>query len=440
MNRFIDAHSAISTKSELDLFSIPTTQVAIKRYFNDVIHPTNPITHDGPYQFRIPGDPNFLSLSNHYVYFQMRIVRPDGTNLVAAPAEGADPAVAPINAIGKTFFKQVKLFLNSKLVYDSGDKYHYKAFLETDLNYGFDAKATHLSACLYDMETGDINAAANPQFAERARLFAGSAWVEVMAPLHVDLMMQDRLMLPHTEVRLDLHRNSDSLALICHQANPRAYKIEVREMKLFIKKVEVLESINLALEATVGQYAAKYPLRRTIVTSLQVTPQRRLLPMNNIFQGQIPKRMIVACCDTDAFHGTLSKSPFRFQHYGIQSIKIVAGGQTFPSQPLRLDFASNHYVQAYMQLLDALSLANDNKGNCITKENFVESHTIFGFDLSNDGEDNCHWELVKEGNTCLEIEFGPDLPQVGVTVIVYGEFDNLLTLDRNRVAHFDYTA
>ena len=438
MNRFVDQRSAPSTKTELDLFSIPVTQVAIKRAFTEVIHTSNPITSEGPYEFRIPADPNFLHLSKHYVYFQLRIVKPDGSNLVSE-GEGADQ-VATINAVAKTFFKQVKFFINSKLVYDSGDKYHYKAFLETELNYGLDAKQSHLGSCLYNKETGDIDEATNAGFVARATTFKGSKWVEAMAPLHVDIMMQDRYLLPQTEVRLELHRNADPILLLCYKANPSAYKLEVREMRLFVQKVEVLESVHLALESTVGQYAAKYPLRRVVVTSLHVTPQRRLTPTNNIFQGQIPRRLVVACCDNDAYHGLISKSPFNFKHYGIQSIKVVAGGQTFPSFPLRLDFDNHHYVQAYVQLFEALGIANDNRGNAIERADFEKSHCIFGFDLTSDADDGSHWELVKEGNTSLEIQFGPNLPAQGVQVIIYAEFDNLLTLDRNRVAHFDYTA
>src|SRR5581483_2223291 len=109
MKRFIDSNSAASTKSELDLFSISATQVAVKRTFTDVIHTANPVTNEGPYEFRIPADPNFVHLSKQYVYFQLRIVRANGQNLVGQ-GNDADPAVAPINAIGKTFFKQVKMY------------------------------------------------------------------------------------------------------------------------------------------------------------------------------------------------------------------------------------------------------------------------------------------------------------------------------------------
>lgn len=436
MKRFIDPHSAASTKSELDLFSIPATQVAIKRSFTDVVHTANPVTNEGPYEFRIPADPNFLHLCKHYVYFEIRIVKPDGSSLAAA-----DPQVAPINAIGKTFFKQAKLYLNSKLVFDSGDTYHLRAFLENELNYGLDAKNSHLSACLYSKEAGaDVDTAENAGFAARTDLFGGSKWVEVMAPLHVDLMSQDRYLMPHTDIRIELHRNADPLLLLCFDANAPSYKLEVREMKLLIRKVEVLESIQLALESTFAQYSAKYPLRRSVVTSLHVTPQRRVTPVNSLFQGQIPRRLIVACCDQDAYHGVQNKSPFNFKNYSIQSIKVTAGGQSFPAQPLKLDFANNRYLQAYIQLFDTLGLANDNKGNAITREEFAKSHCIFAFDLSADADDGAHWDPIKEGNTSVEIQFGRNLPAGGVQVIVYAEFDNLLSIDRNRVAHFDYSA
>ena len=165
MKRFLDQNSVASTKSELDLFSIPATQVAIKRTFTDVVHTANPVTNEGPYEFRIAADSNFVHLCKHYVYFQIRIVKPDGTALTAA-----DHKVAPINAIGKTFFKQAKLYLNSKLAFDSGDTYHLRSFLETELNYGTDAKNSHLSACLIQKKAvTNVNSEENEGFSARAR-------------------------------------------------------------------------------------------------------------------------------------------------------------------------------------------------------------------------------------------------------------------------------
>ena len=97
-------------------------------------------------------------------------------------------------------------------------------------------------------------------------------------------------------------------------------------------------------------------------------------------------------------------------------------------------------MQSYAQLFQTLGLANDNRGNEITRDDFAKSHCIFAFDLTADADDGAHWDPIKEGNTSVEIQFGENLPAGGVQVIVYAEFDNLLSIDRNRVAHFDYTA
>src|SRR5437867_3392387 len=129
----VDSLSVPSTKSELDLFTVPPTQVVIKKGYWDEIHPTNPVTNEGPYEFRIPPDPHLLQLSKNYLYMKLSITKTDGSALKAD-----DALVAPINLIGKTFFKQVKMYLGGKLVFDSGDKYMFRAFMETELNFGYD--------------------------------------------------------------------------------------------------------------------------------------------------------------------------------------------------------------------------------------------------------------------------------------------------------------
>ena len=69
-------------------------------------------------------DMYMLDLAQNYVYMRLRIVRPDGAGITAA----AD-TVGPINLLSKKFFKQVKVYLNGKLVSDSSDKYAYQDHL-----------------------------------------------------------------------------------------------------------------------------------------------------------------------------------------------------------------------------------------------------------------------------------------------------------------------
>lgn len=121
MSKLLDASSAPSTKSELDLFTVPPTQVAIRRTFWSEIQLQNPCTNEGPYEFKISPDMYMLDLSKNYIYFVARILKSDGKECkITKKADGTDEGdlVLPINLLGKTFFRQVKMFLNGKLISD----------------------------------------------------------------------------------------------------------------------------------------------------------------------------------------------------------------------------------------------------------------------------------------------------------------------------------
>ena len=129
MSKLIDNQSNPSTKTELDLFQVPPTQVAVTDSYWKEVQLTNGINNEGPYEFHISPDPQMLQLSKNYLMIEFKITNADGTALAAA-----HPMVGPINLIGSTFIKQVKVFANGTEVFDSGDKYAYRAFLETELN------------------------------------------------------------------------------------------------------------------------------------------------------------------------------------------------------------------------------------------------------------------------------------------------------------------
>ena len=63
----------------------------------------------------------------------------------------------------------------------------------------------------------------------------------------------------------------------------------------------------------------------------------------------------------------------------------------------------------------------------------------FAFDLTADLDDGGHFQLVKQGNLQLELQFKTPLPET-INVIVYAEFDNVIEVDKARNVIFDYSA
>jgi len=436
MAQLIDSLSVPSCKSEIDLFSVPSTQVAVEKGNFVQVNPVNTITELGPYDFHISPDPHFLDLNCNFILMQLKVVNADGTDI----AQG--DVVGPINLIGKTFFKQVKLYLNSKLIYDSGDTYAYRAYLETQLNYGFQPKKTQLEACGYaNDEPGDqVNAIANVGFMARVGWFATSAVVELIAPLHLDLFHQEKYLLNKMDLRLELNRNENTFALMCFTNPPASnYKLMIQSIKWCVKKIDLAPSVSLAIESILLRTPVKYPVRRVQIKAIELEAGRRDTPTTAVFNGQIPRRIILGCVSSGAFHGTYRTSPFNFKNFTANSIQVIAGGVSFPANPLKMDFRHRQFSQAYMQLYEELGIAGSDKSCSITMNDFQNSNCFYAFNLTPDSSDGNQWELIREGSTTIQMSFRDPIPVGGVKLIVYAEFDNLIMIDRFRNVFFDYT-
>ena len=448
MASLIDHTSVPSGKSELDVFSVPTTQVAVKNGFWCEVNPQNTLTNSGPYEFHIPSDPHFLDLAKNYIFMQIRIVKNNGNALTwdpaaqdqAAAAAHIEDKVGPIQLLGKTFFKQIKLYLGSKLAYDSGDTYAYRSYIETELNFNESYKMSFLQAAGYqaDYPAEHLDAATNEGWTKRCKWFKDSNVVEFMAPLHVDLFHQEKYLINQIDVRLELHRNPEAFSLMSYAANAR-FRFRVEDMKWIVRKVDPAESVSLALETTLLRTTVKYPVRRVQIKTLQVEANRQDTPSTTLFNGQIPRRIVVCCVDSDAFHGTYTKSPFNFKHYSATSIQVTAGGVNFPPNPLLMDYGRKLFMRPFVQMYEALGHVNTHRSCWVDVDDYSHGNAFYVFDLSPDSSDDAHWELIKEGATTIRMTFSQAIPAGGIKLIVLAEFDNLITVDRFRNIYFDYT-
>jgi hypothetical protein len=439
MSKFVSGESAPSTKSELDLFTVPATQVAVEKTRWLEVHLDNPCTSNGPFDFHIPPGPLYLQLNKNYLLMEVRIMDHDGT-----PLDAQSPHVAPINLIGKTLFRQVKLSLNGTEVYDSGDKYHYRSYIETELNYDDATKNTQLGFSGYTKEepnnAGSIDLDTNVAFRKRAAAFAASKWVQLYTPLTTDLFAQDRVLINHMDLRLSLSRNSDAFALLCYSDGTIPFKLEIRRMVWYVKTVSVISSVSLALERTLLTHTCKYPLRRVEVKILHVSNGRQSTPENALWNGQIPRRLVVGCLNSNAVVGSYIKSPFNFKNFKIKEISVVVGGEIHPAQPIITDFDTGDVARAYTQLFEGLGIAGEDKSNGITPAMFVSGSCFFAFDLSADEDDGSHFSVIKEGATTICIKFGEAVATPGIDIVCFAEFDNMLEIDKHRNVFLDYKA
>ncbi len=73
----------------------------------------------------------------------------------------------------------------------------------------------------------------------------------------------------------------------------------------------------------------------------------------------------------------------------------------------------------------------------MTRDDFGNGYTFFGFDLTPDACDGGCFHLVRKGNLRIEIHFAAALVQT-VNVVVYGEFEAVLEIDKGRNVIYSY--
>ncbi len=441
--QLIDSNSAPASKSEIDFFSVPSTQVAVERSRWCIINPLTAISDSGPFEFAVNPNPQYIDLSKNYVMLKLKIKRPDPAagRMVNLRAFGTDP-VGPINLLGMTFFKQVKMFISSQLVYDSGDTYAYRSFLETELSYQQSQKSSYLESAGYSLDkpTDHLEDQQNTGWRSRAEPYEQSNTVELMGRLHIDLAQQDRLLINHVQLRFELHRHNNNFILMCFEQNPELYHVSVVDIRLMLKTVDLSPSISLAVESTLLRNTIKYPIRRVQIKVVHIPQGRRDTPNNPIFNGQIPRRLVCGLVSSDGYHGTFQTSPFNFRHYNASQISVTAGGTSIPQTPLQMNFNTNNIVQPFVHLYHTLGYDGPDKSPWVSMDEFKFGHCIYSFDLTPSCADENQWELLKEGATCVHIQFRVDVPDGGIKLIVLAEFDNLVTLDRYRNCFQDYSA
>ena len=71
--------------------------------------------------------------------------------------------------------------------------------------------------------------------------------------------------------------------------------------------------------------------------------------VQDMFLGQLPKRLVIGCVNSDALNGTITKIPFDFKHYKINFVALNVDGRQIPAIPLQPDF-ENAVIWYYMPI------------------------------------------------------------------------------------------
>jgi len=439
---FIQQGSYVCSSPQLDLFTTPMTQTSIESGSWAEFNPIGVISDTMPIEFDINGaGTSYIDLSQTQLIVRAQLLKADGT------AIDNTIHVAPCNLFLHSMFSEIDVKLNGTLITSSNNTYPYRAYIETLLSYGRDAKRSQLTSALYYKDEGGdagfkegdpTNAAAtNKGMVKRNSFFKNGEIVPMQGPIHLDLLFQDRYLPSDVGAQLRFVRSKDTFSLMSDTAGA-TFRVKIHECKLLIRKVNISPSVFIAQAKAFEVGNAKYPIRRVVCKSYSVGTGMRDNVHEGLFTGQIPSRIVIAMVENQAFNGSYERNPFNFKHFNLSSIKIYVDGQVHSNiKAIECDFEHHQSLPAFLSLFVGSGKYRRDEGLDIDREEYERGFTLFAYDLSPDLTEEGYFNLVKEGSVRVELKFSQALPNT-INVIAYAEFETIIEINREKQVLIDY--
>ena len=421
---------------EVSLFEKPCSNIAYQKIQYVDYRPTSLLSNSGSLNFTIPPTGSqYINLKKTYLHLKAKIVNADGS------AAGAK-MVAPINLTLHSLFNQVDVQLQQQLVSSTGSQtYGYKAYIETLLDYGHEAKNTQLQAqCFYKDKAGRMDFIGRDPDEEghqvpdddgmtiRLFRFLSGRTAELIGPLMVDICQQDRLILNGVEIQVKLWPSKDAFHMMSSEENP-AFKMEITEATLKVCKVTPTPTLLVAHSAALKENNALYPYLKTQLKTFNVPSGQYNFLLDDLYQGQIPSHLVIAMVKSKGFTGDYTLNPYNLEMFKINSLAVYLNDESMPGKPLQLNTEgglADLYSAAYYSMFTALNRDGENWGNDINLFEFGHGYGLFVFDLL-PGEQ----PALQKANVRIEGAFSEVLAE-NITIIVYGKFPAMLEITSAR--------
>ena len=421
--------SCESVHTGLDLFSVPPTQTAVRDGQWVEYHPLATLAPNAPIEFIVSGaTADYIDMNNSYLHVKAKVTKNDGSAPLAA-----EVGFAPVNYWMHSLFSQVDVLLNDTLVTPSENTYPYRAYIESTLNYGREAKETHLTSALYYQDTAaqldSRDETLNAGFKKRHDHAHQGRVVDMEGRLHCDIFHQNRLLMNGVDVKIRLIPSKSSFNLIGPAEN---YRSIITHASFFARKIRLNPAVALAQAKALEIAPAKYPVKRVVVKTFTVPRGNASVVQDNLFLSQTPNRLVIGLVASDAFNGSITTNPFNFATHDVSFLSLYLDGKQVPSKPLQPNFAEGQFIRAYYNSMVASGLANRDAGSNISRDDFAGGFALYSLDLTPSLlDDNELFELVKSGALRLEIKFSR-AQNASLTVVVWAEMDNMIEIDRSR--------
>jgi len=423
-----------SLKTDLNTFNhfvVPRTQGTVIRTRFTEYRPISQLAVGSKIEFNIPVPQNeFINFSKSKLYIRMNVSLAKSGGGEITSSDWAN--VTPVNYMMHAMFSNVELHINNKETLLTPSTYPYRAHIEATCGYTADARNSHLTSALWYTDPAKRRQIIAPK-SDSTTPSEGKVF-ELGGPLHIDYTFQPRSLPGGCEYKLVLYQNQPSFYLVSTSTYIPTVKLE--EVSFMCCQHEVSPAFYQEYHKIMLQNEAKFPMPRMETRSFTLGSNAQDFSIDNVCNGLLPGRMLVALVDSDGYNGNLDKNPFNYEHFNLNFMAAYVNGIQYPQSAYKPKFSEDLYLQCFQGLTSALNQDNFDAICTLDREKF-KNHPIFAFnfapDLSNGVTSTGHVNLQEYGNLRLLLRFGAKLPKT-INVICYLQYDRVIEIDKDRVA------
>ena len=336
------------------------------------------------------------------------------------------------NLFAHSIFSQIDLEIDSQNLTVSDHLYPYKAYLETLLSYGNDAKKSHLTTSIFSQDTAycyDETEGLNIGYNTRKKVVQNSKLFDFCISPHIDFFQTPRYLLPGISFKLKLSRSKDAFSIISKAG--KEFIVKIHHLSLFVHRVQASESVQKSFELSLSRKNALYPITRSHCKKITIPSGISNANTPNLIHGMLPRQLVLAFTYSESTTGKYELNPFRFQHFDCNFLAIRVEGQQFPAKAFRPDFKNKLVQREVRALYDNIGVLTENHGCLLDIDDYCGGAAIFVFDLCHQRTNGEHNHQMKTGNVDLEISFSKPLPEA-ISIICYSSFDSIVSITKER--------
>jgi hypothetical protein len=221
----------------------------------------------------------------------------------------------------------------------------------------------------------------------------------------------------------------------------RVTSVDFLDAVVFIHRLKVSPLVVEAHIKGLEISNAKYPIRNSFVVPTTVTKGTMDTIIDNIYNGQLPRRAFVAFVSHNAYNGSYALNPYNYQHFNMNYLAFYLNGVQYPEKAFQPDFKRGKYIREYMSLFESTNQTNTDSCISIDRKDLAKGNTIIGVNFAPDLSPTCcatgYVSPIRHGSLRLHVRFSEPLTET-INCLVYLEFDHIIEISQERNAIFEF--